>query len=143
MLQLGLDQYGTLRLINYIRREVGAGKDPRPSLRVAELAAQAASQGPRSPAEALPWADDAFLTPVLAEDPLLCYDYEGDAWSEDEDMADASAAGMAAQRAGPAAPGLGPSSSGSDEAAQLRVQVSSQRARVSAGTGMHAHACMW
>lgn len=53
--------------INFIRSEVAAGRDPRPALR---------NLGRGSP---VPWADEQYLQPVLAEDPLLFYDWQDEA----------------------------------------------------------------
>jgi protein arginine N-methyltransferase 3 len=72
-------EYDVFKLINYVRQEVAAGKDPRPVL--------------ASPAE--PWRDDAFLTPVLPDDGLLLHD-----WSFVEDGATHDAASSAAPAGG-------------------------------------------
>jgi hypothetical protein len=68
--QLGLDDHGTIALVNYVRSEVAAGRDPRPA-----LAAEAARPGGGDGA-ARPWGGDAHLAPFLADDPLLGYDYD-------------------------------------------------------------------
>ena len=67
--QLGLDDYGVIRAVNFARREVAAGRDPLPALRAA------AAAGPGG-AAAWPWAGDEFLAPALPDDPLLGYDYD-------------------------------------------------------------------
>lgn len=66
--QAGLDDYSTIRCVNYIRSEVSAQRDPRPSL---AAAAQSAAAG--SPQ---PWDGDQYMKPVLADDPLLFYEYD-------------------------------------------------------------------
>ncbi len=53
----------TLKAINYIRTEVAAGRDPRPTL--TSTAATSST----------PWSDDAYLCPVLANDELLFHDW--------------------------------------------------------------------
>ncbi|PNH04501.1 putative protein arginine N-methyltransferase 3, partial [Tetrabaena socialis] len=73
--QTRLDEYGIMRLINYIRTEVAAGRDPRDAL----AAAAAAASGPgaaAAPAAAHPWSDDRFLMPAAEDDALLCFDFE-------------------------------------------------------------------
>ena len=49
-LQHGLDQLGTIRLVNFIRVQAAAGLDPRPA-----LAGVAPGSG------AAPWLDDRYL----------------------------------------------------------------------------------
>jgi hypothetical protein len=71
--QLSLDDYDTIRLINYIRRSVAAGTDPRPALEAAVSAGAGAQR---------PWGADEFLAPVIDDDPLLGYDYDEDAAEE-------------------------------------------------------------
>ena len=84
-LQLGLDQVGTIRLINYIRAAVAGGGDPRAALQAAAAA----------PAESAPWAaDEAYLRPVLADDELMFHDWEGE--GEEAGGAAGAAAGAAA-----------------------------------------------
>jgi type I protein arginine methyltransferase len=74
-------------VINYIRTEVAAGRDPLPTLtsNTAHLSAA-------------PWSDDAFLCPVLANDELLLHDWAAEqpsleptnssnAKNEEDDMA--------------------------------------------------------
>jgi hypothetical protein len=75
-LQLSLDDYGTIRLINYIRKEVAAGADPLALLR------SLAAQGPAAAAPPHPWSSDDYLTPHLPDDPLLGYDYDDEAAEE-------------------------------------------------------------
>jgi hypothetical protein len=74
---LSLDDYGTIRVINFIRREVAAGSDPLPALRAAAAAAVAGSRG-----APWPWTSDEYLPPVIGDDPLLGYDYDDDAAEE-------------------------------------------------------------
>jgi len=76
--QLSLDDYGTFRVVNFIRSEVAAGRDPKPAL--AEAAA--AGEKKEGKAAAAPWDDDAFLVPVNPEDPLLFYEYEEEEGNE-------------------------------------------------------------
>lgn len=66
-MQGGLDDYSMIGCINFIRSEVAAGRDPRPALRHLRRA---------SP---VPWADERYLQPVLADDPLLCHDWQDEA----------------------------------------------------------------
>lgn len=72
-------------MINYIRGEVKAGRDPRPALK----AAAAAPDAPR------PWASDAFLAPVLPDDTVLFYDFDDDQEGGGEAAAAATAASAA------------------------------------------------
>ncbi|GIL52530.1 hypothetical protein Vafri_8372 [Volvox africanus] len=62
-LQERLDEYGIIRVINYIRSEVAAGRDPRPPL---------AASGSGGAA----WLDDHYLVPAMEDDALLFYDFE-------------------------------------------------------------------
>ncbi|GIL79699.1 hypothetical protein Vretimale_12350, partial [Volvox reticuliferus] len=64
-LQERLDEYGIIRVINYIRSEVAAGRDPRPAL--------AAGGGGGGGAA---WLDDRYLVPAMEDDALLFYDFE-------------------------------------------------------------------
>lgn len=89
--QLSLDDYGTFRVVNFIRSEVAAGRDPKPAL--AEAAA--AGEKKEGKAAAAPWDDDAFLVPVNPEDPLLFYEYE------DEEGNEAAAAEQTRESADP------------------------------------------
>jgi hypothetical protein len=89
--QLSLDDYDTIRLINYIRRAVAGGADPRPAL---AAAAAGSATAPR------PWASDEFLAPAVEDDPLLGYDF-------DEDAAEEGCAGAAAGRRGERGGGSG------------------------------------
>jgi protein arginine N-methyltransferase 3 len=73
-LQRSLDDYDTIKIINFIRAEVAAGRDPLPALVAAPTAAAAAAGG--SDASAVPWESDSYLQPVLADDPLLTYEYD-------------------------------------------------------------------
>ena len=82
--QLSLDDYGTFRVVNFIRSEVAAGRDPKPALAEAAAAEKRAVLGEgregdgKGRALPLPWDDDAFLVPVDPEDPLLFYEYDDD-----------------------------------------------------------------
>ncbi|CAG9465853.1 unnamed protein product [Pedinophyceae sp. YPF-701] len=60
-----LDEYEVIRLVNYIRSEVAAGRDPRPALAAVPAGAAVC---------AAPWGEDEYLIPVLPEDPLLFAD---------------------------------------------------------------------
>jgi hypothetical protein len=66
LLQRRLDDYDTIRVINFIRREVAAGRDPLPPL---------VASGQQQQGAAKPWAGDEFLNPALPDDPLITYDY--------------------------------------------------------------------
>ncbi len=68
-MQARLDDYSTIRCINFIRSEGAAGRDPRPTL--AEAAAAPSQTGQ-------PWDDDRYLQPVLPEDALLFHDFDDD-----------------------------------------------------------------
>ena len=69
--QLRLDDHDTFRVINYVRSEVAAGRDPRPQLTAA--AASADSGDPHTPH---PWSGDAYLVPVLPDDALMFYEFD-------------------------------------------------------------------
>ena len=60
VLQEALDELDTIRTINFIRRALLQDQDP-----ISQL-----TPGTR------PWADDAFLQPVLPDDALLCHDFQ-------------------------------------------------------------------
>jgi hypothetical protein len=66
---VALQDYDTIRCVNYIRSEVAARRDPRPAL------SEAVSGG----SACRPWADDRYLCPVLEDDALLFFDYDDDA----------------------------------------------------------------
>lgn len=93
----GLDQYGVIRAVNWARRCVARGEDPRPALRAYEEAAVlAAASGGGAPPPAPPaWAGDEFLVPALPGDPLVTYDYE----EEDDDGEEKEERGQAAAAA--------------------------------------------
>lgn len=67
-MQAGLDDYSTIRCVNYIRSEVLAQRDPRPALAAAAAGGAAGS--------AKPWDGDQYMRPVLADDPLLFHEYD-------------------------------------------------------------------
>jgi hypothetical protein len=69
LLQRRLDDYDTIRVINFIRSEIAAGRDPLPAL-VASGQQQQQQGAPK------PWAGVEWLNPVLPDDPLITYDYE-------------------------------------------------------------------
>lgn len=62
-----MDDYNTIRCINYIRSEVVAQRDPLPALAVA---AQSGGAGPQ------PWEQDQYMKPALDDDALLFHDFE-------------------------------------------------------------------
>lgn len=66
--QVQLDEYETIKLVNYIRKEVREGRDPRPALGAFSGAVSGA-----------PWAAEEFLIPVLIGDPLMFFEFEDDA----------------------------------------------------------------
>lgn len=84
--QLGLDDYGTIRVINFIRTEVAAGRDPRPALSAA-AAAGSSSAANEAAAAAAPWSGDTYLQPVLADDPLLTYDFDDEQQQQQDGLA--------------------------------------------------------
>jgi protein arginine N-methyltransferase 3 len=104
-LQRGLDQVGTIRLINYIRAVVAVGQDPLPAL-------QGGTQ---------PWSDDAYLRPFLPDDGLLFHDWEED---EEEEERRKQGAGQGAADSAPAAAG------GGSEVAALQAENEALRAVV-------------
>jgi hypothetical protein len=62
-LQAGLDDYGAIKVVNYIRANVQQGKDPRADLAAALHTADK------------PWDHERYLIPVLQDDGLLCHDF--------------------------------------------------------------------
>ena len=60
--QKRLDEYGVIRVVNFIRSEVAALRDPRGALN----------------GEDQPWAGDQFLQSVLPDDALLMHDFDED-----------------------------------------------------------------
>ncbi len=98
--QLALDDFGTIKCINFIRSEVQHGRSPLAQLQ------QLGSEGP------FPWADDKYMLPVLADDPLAMYEFEDEPEAAGRcggerapGAAAACAAGPARRRTPPAAPG--------------------------------------
>ena len=65
-LQNGLSDYDTIRCINFIRTEVAEGRSPL----------QALLKGKTNIGQ--PWENDRYMRPVIAEDPLLFYDFDED-----------------------------------------------------------------
>lgn len=111
---LSLGDHGTFQLINWVRAEVGAGRDPRPA--VAAVRAAGAGDTPR------PWDDARWLVPTLPDDALLFYDYDDDEEEEGE------GGGAAATARAPAPPS-------SDDAAALaaaRTEAAALRAALAA-----------
>jgi hypothetical protein len=83
-----------MKVINYIRREVAAGRDPLPGLAAAAAASAGSTAGSsNSSSSRLPWSSDDYLAPVLPGDPLLTYDYEEEPPPDDVTAAAAAAAG--------------------------------------------------
>lgn len=60
--QRRLNEYDLIKIVNYIRTEVAASRDPRPRLQSREIPA--------------PWDSDEFLQPVLPNDALLMHDFD-------------------------------------------------------------------
>mmetsp|Transcript_10611 Transcript_10611/g.26766 ORF Transcript_10611/g.26766 Transcript_10611/m.26766 type:complete len:561 (+) Transcript_10611:325-2007(+) len=73
-----LSDYECIKCVNFVRATVAAGEDPLPALRKTE--------GP------LPFADDRWLQPVLEDDGLMFYDFEGAAPSGETSQAPAGSA---------------------------------------------------
>jgi len=113
---LRLGDHGTFQLINWVRTEVGAGRDPRPAVRAAAAAA-AGGGGGRAASSAVPWADARFLVPHLADDALLCYDYDEE---DDEGGGEAQRPASAAAHGGDSGHEL---SAARAEAAALRAAL--------------------
>ncbi len=112
-LQLGLDQLGTIQLINYVRVAAAAGENPLSAL------AAAASGG------AAPWEDDRYLQPALMDDELMLHDWE----EEDEAEGGAASCGtLPSSSTATAAAGLGPA----PEVAALRQENEALRGMVEA-----------
>ncbi len=169
-LQHGLDQLGTIRLVNFIRVQTAAGLDPRPSLAAAAPGSGAAPwlddrylQACRGETALLDWAGRSVLhallhglgalllptklcasnpppapsadgtcsptpplQPALMDDELLFHDWEAD----DEEMAEAAAAGTASAAA------AGAADTGSTAAAANPAEVAALRAENEALRGM-------
>lgn len=64
-LQHGLDDYAAIKLINWLRSEAAAGRDAHTQLAAAAAAPPAGG--------AAPWSGDAFLAPVVEDDPLITF----------------------------------------------------------------------
>eukprot|EP00741_Cyanophora_paradoxa_P006907 tig00001049_g6682.t1 len=109
----GLDEYAVIRIVNYVRRQVAAG---RPA---AEVVAEIDGAGAGGHAAA---RDDENLKPFLAEDPLL-WGLEGD----DDEPAPASVPGAPGPSSARAGPG-----SGAGEAEALRARVEELEAQLAA-----------
>lgn len=77
---MSLDTYGTIKLINFLRRQ---GKEGAKSALALD-----ASAGAR------PWDADEYFAPVLEDDAMLSYDWEGD--DEEEPAASSAALGKQA-----------------------------------------------
>lgn len=63
--QHGLDDYEIIKIVNYIRSETAAGRDPRPVL----------DSAPEGGLDHAPWAGEQYLQPVLQDDPLLTFEF--------------------------------------------------------------------
>lgn len=120
----GLDQYGVIRAVNWARRCVAEGQDPRPALRAYEEAvvASAASGKGAGAAPAPPppaWAGDEFLVPALPDDPLVTYDYEEEEEGEEDGGGEQEVGGEEGEAAG-AAPAASAAAAGDQQ--QLLIQ---------------------
>lgn len=111
-----LDFYQCVRLVNYLRRSVAdklKGRSP-PTLAVTGLPQEEVDEILSGlGAEAAFWSDDAYLQPVVPEDPLLAalaMDDGADAWSDDD-----AAGGAAAGAGGATASGAGDDAEDSDD----------------------------
>ncbi|GLC40712.1 hypothetical protein PLESTB_000030300 [Pleodorina starrii] len=113
-IQERLDEYGIIRVINFIRSQVAAGSDPLPLL--------AAASGGGAAGAAAPWLDDRYLVPALEDDALLFYDFEDVAAA----AAAAAAGGTPDGAAGPGAAGGG----GDGAAAAATATAASELARL-------------
>ncbi|KXZ55523.1 hypothetical protein GPECTOR_2g1072 [Gonium pectorale] len=120
-IQERLDEYGIIRVINYIRSEVAAGRDPLPAL--ASTSGRAGGGG-----GAAAWSDDRYLVPAMEDDALLFYDFE--------EVAAAAAAAAGSEGAGPsgsgAGPGAGAATTAAAEASRLREENAALRAALEA-----------
>ncbi|KAL4458014.1 hypothetical protein ABPG75_012879 [Micractinium tetrahymenae] len=114
--QLGLDQLGTIRLINYVRTAAAAGEDPLPAL------AAAAGGG------AAPWEDDRYLQPALMDDELMLHDWE----EEDETEAGTGGGSALGAAAATAAGSSGAAVGAAPELAALRRENQALRGMVEA-----------
>ena len=85
--RLRLGVYGTVKLVNFMRREVRGGRDPRGV--VAAATAEGVAAG------GVPWAADDFLAPVIEDDALL-FDLYGES---DDDEGEGDEGVMPAQLA--------------------------------------------
>lgn len=129
---LKMDDYDTIRLINFIRRKVASGADPLPVLKDAVSGENSASSWP--------WSSDEYLAPYLEDDPLLGYDYDEDA--AEKGWAAAAAAGVGAgadgsgmagdSGAGPSTSSVGAGTVGYDPLAALQAENAALRSRVAA-----------
>ncbi|GFR48908.1 hypothetical protein Agub_g10857, partial [Astrephomene gubernaculifera] len=122
-IQEGLDEYGIIRVINFIRTEVAAGRDPLPLL--------AASRSSTSTSASPAWADDRYLLPALQDDALLFYDYEEVA-AEAAEAAAAARAAAGASGAGDAGAGPSGASSSAPTAPSTAAAVAAEAARLRA-----------
>ena len=66
-LQARLDDYNTIRCVNYIRLEVAAQRDPLSALAAAAQCGGVGSQ---------PWEDDQYMQPSLGDDALLFHEFD-------------------------------------------------------------------
>ncbi len=65
-MRMQLGDHDAIKLINYIRRQVADGSNPREDLQMFSGGAK-------------PWQDDKYLQTVLEDDVLLMYDFQQDA----------------------------------------------------------------
>ncbi len=111
-MQAGLDMYGFIQVINYIRSEVAAGRDPRPTLKT--ITAQ------HTATATAPWCTEKYLIPAKEDDALLFYEY--DEWTNAAAAAAAGAGSSGAGAGDAAAGGVALAAAQRDNAA-LRSQV--------------------
>ena len=102
--RLRLDMYDRMRLVNYLRSSVRKPGADTTALVASVVACEPGAQEP------WPWSDDAYLQPVLADDPLLYTlsmdDEEQDEAEERADMLEAVSTRGAAHLS--PAPAVGP-----------------------------------
>ncbi|CAD7700068.1 unnamed protein product [Ostreobium quekettii] len=61
----GLDEFGAIKLVNYLRSEVQAGREPLTAVKEAA-----------NSTDERPWNDDSYLIPTVRDDALLRIDYQ-------------------------------------------------------------------
>ncbi|ETO22092.1 hypothetical protein RFI_15113 [Reticulomyxa filosa] len=86
-----LDTYGYIKLINYIRHRVNCKDSPQDIIRDLQLNNNETEKKESTDKCPLPFQDEKYLKPVLANDPLLYYDFdnfESDKDDNDDDNDD-------------------------------------------------------